>query len=89
LCSHTRTFQANVKVAWDYFNFDHMGAYTLCSQLMLGGIFSPGSEVGANTSNIPADYMEPQIMTRNWLLDLMRGTGLIEGWNGMDGLEAT
>ena len=66
-----------------------MGAYTLSSQLVLGGIFSPGSDVGASASNIAAEYMEPQIATREWLLDLMLGMGQIAGrWSGMYGLAA-
>jgi hypothetical protein len=89
-CRGARACQGNVKVAWDYFKVEHMGAYTLSSQLVLGGIFSPGLVVGGNTSNIAADYMEPQIATREWLLELMRGTRQIPGWwSGMDGLAAT
>lgn len=81
--------QANIKVAWDYCNVDHMGACTLSSQLVLGGIFSPGLDVGASANNIAADYMEPQIATREWLLDLMRETGQIAGrWSEMYGLAA-
>ena len=67
-----------------------MGAYTLSSQLVLGGIFSPGSDVGASASNIAADYMEPQLATREWLLDLIRETGQIAGrWSGMHGMRPT